>query len=341
MRHFNLLWIPQLSKAGMQRIFISILGGFLGATGFPADVKELAEPAIKATVNIYNMMLEQMLPTPSKSHYTFNLRDVSRVCQGILQITPKFCPDADAFLKLWAHETCRVFHDRLINHTDKSIFRGWIVDELKADNLGNREWDESMLTTLIFGGYMNTTLGVSGSVYESLEVTQSSDKFAEYLGDFNMSSTKPMNLVFFTDACLHLARLSRIVAQPRGCALLVGVGGSGRSSLVRMAASMWDMKCMSIEITRTYDNNSWRDDLKSFMFEAGCTNKPTIFLFSDTQIIKESMLEVRRQSLSPYLSLAPFHSSSHFMQLCSFRASLSLSLAHAVFVLVHTTTTRT
>ena len=48
---------------------------------------------------------------------------------------------------------------------------------------------------------------------------------------------------------------------------------------------------MGIEITRTYDNNSWRDDLKSFMFEAGCENRPTIFLFSDTQIIKESMLE--------------------------------------------------
>jgi dynein heavy chain len=51
------------------------------------------------------------------------------------------------------------------------------------------------------------------------------------------------------------------------------------------------MKFMGIEITRTYDNNSWRDDLKSFMFEAGCENRPTIFFFSDTQIIKESMLE--------------------------------------------------
>merc|ERR1719313_1462317 len=48
---------------------------------------------------------------------------------------------------------------------------------------------------------------------------------------------------------------------------------------------------MNIEITRTYDNNSWRDDLKSFMFAAGCENKNTVFLYSDTQIIKESMVE--------------------------------------------------
>jgi dynein heavy chain len=290
-RHFNLLWIPQLSKEGMQRIFINILSGFFSASGFAAEVKELAEPSIKATVNIYNLMLDQMLPTPSKSHYTFNLRDVSRVCQGILQMTPAKCEDAESYLRLWAHETCRVFHDRLINNEDKATFCGWIIDELKSDNLGNRDWEASTLKTIVYGGYMNTTSGVTGQIYKQEDVVASADKFAEYLNDYNAASTKPMNLVFFTDACLHLARLSRIIAQPRGCALLVGVGGSGRSSQVRMAAAMWEMKCMSIEITRTYDNNSWRDDLKSFMFEAGCENRPTIFLFSDTQIIKESMLE--------------------------------------------------
>ena len=159
------------------------------------------------------------------------------MCQGILQVTPKCCEDGESYLRLWAHETCRVFHDRLISHEDKATFCGWICDELKADNLGNREWDPDVLKTIVYGGFMNTTMGVTGQTYREEPVDASAEKFAEYLSDYNLASTKPMNLVFFTDACLHLARLSRIVAQPRGCALLVGVGGSGRSSLVRMAAS--------------------------------------------------------------------------------------------------------
>jgi len=139
--------------------------------------------------------------------------------------------------------------------------------------------------------YMNTMQGVSGAVYEEVELKSSGAKFDEYLQDYNLNTTKPMNLVFFDDCITHLARISRIITQPRGCALLVGVGGSGRQSLVRLAASMWEYRCAGIEITRTYDTAAWRDDLKSFMFMAGCESQPVVFLFSDTQIVKESMLE--------------------------------------------------
>ena len=60
----------------------------------------------------------------------------------------------------------------------------------------------------------------------------------EYLEDYNQVNTAKMNLVMFMDAIRHLSRISRVLRQPLGNALLLGMGGSGRQSLTRLATHM-------------------------------------------------------------------------------------------------------
>ena len=100
-----------------------------------------------------------------------------------------------------------------------------------------------------------------------------------------------MKLVMFLDACDHVSRISRVLRQPQGHALLLGVGGSGRQSLSRLGSFIANYKISQIEVIKGYNMTNWREDIKKVLMTAGVENKPLTFLFVDTQIINEQMLE--------------------------------------------------
>ena len=86
---------------------------------------------VMATMAVYKSAVEHFLPTPSKSHYVFNLRDFARVVRGVLLVPSSRMDEGDKLLRLWAHEVYRVFYDRLIDNKDRNMFFDIIKDTMK------------------------------------------------------------------------------------------------------------------------------------------------------------------------------------------------------------------
>ena len=68
------------------------------------------------------------MPTPAKSHYIFNMRDISKVFQGLYLANKNFCESKEQIIKLWGHEILRVFYDRLVDDEDQKKFKK-LLDE--------------------------------------------------------------------------------------------------------------------------------------------------------------------------------------------------------------------
>lgn len=209
-----------------------------------------------------------MLPTPDKSHYIFNLRDLSKCVQGILQASNTHYNQELQILRLFFHETTRVFHDRLINDEDKAIFNNIMYEVcLKHFNRPVLKKDEP---PILFGDFMVFGKPKNERIYEEISDHKKLESILnDYIEDYNSMTGKSMRLILFQDALEHTVRLARLLRSDRGYGLLVGVAGMGKQSLTRLAAHVNEYKCLQIELKRNYDINGFHEDLRVIYRFAG------------------------------------------------------------------------
>lgn len=80
-RHFNVIGYTELDNSTIKSIFNALVEFFLRR--HPEDVRNLTPRLVESVMTVYYRVKEDLLPTPSKSHYTFNLREIWKVFQGI------------------------------------------------------------------------------------------------------------------------------------------------------------------------------------------------------------------------------------------------------------------
>ncbi|KAF0872101.1 DYH10 protein, partial [Crocuta crocuta] len=291
---FSVFNVPFPSEESLHLIYSSILKGHTSV--FHESIQAVSDKLTLCTLALYTTIVQDLPPTPSKFHYIFNLRDLSRVFNGLVLTNPERFQTVTQMVRVWRNECLRVFHDRLINETDKQLVQdhiGTLVMEHFNDDV-----EVVMRDPILFGDFRTALQEEEARIYEDIQDYEAAKAlFQEILEEYNESNTK-MNLVLFDDALEHLTRVHRIIRMDRGHALLVGVGGSGKQSLARLAAFTAGYEVFEILLSRGYSENNFREDLKNLYLKLGTENKMMIFLFTDAHVAEEGFLELVNNMLT-------------------------------------------
>jgi dynein heavy chain, axonemal len=287
-RHYTVLSCLTPESAVLFTIFNQILDSHLSK--FDASISQLTNKIVSSSIEIFNKIVAnpQFMPQAKKFHYQFNLRDLSKVIQGLMLAQPNLYRNAPPrFIKLLLHENNRVYGDRLIFPEDMEELDKYIMTSLKAFEVDH---DEVFKQPVIFTSFVTIFHGNEKAYLPIQEYDELKECLNHKLEEYNESNAT-MNLVLFAVAMEHVCRIARIIDQPAGNALLIGVGGSGKQSLSRLASFLLEYDVMQIMVSTNYGMEALKGDLQTLYQKAAVRpGTPFVFLLTDTQIQSESFL---------------------------------------------------
>jgi dynein heavy chain len=287
-RHFATFAVVFPSAESLFTIYNAILGDHLENPGnkFPFLVKKLCTNVVNATLALHAKVSQVFSPTAIKFHYIFNLRDLTNVFQGMLFSTNECIQTPTDLVRLWAHESMRVYRDKLADGKDLETFDKAQKDILKK-SFDDIPEQEVLINPLI---YCHFARGIGEPKYMPIQNWEALNKIlTDALKGYNELNAA-MDLVLFEDAMMHICKINRILESPRGNALLVGVGGSGKQSLSRLAAYISSMEVFQVTLRKGYGIPDLKNDLANLYQKTGLKNLGTVFLMSDAQVADEKFL---------------------------------------------------
>uniref|UniRef100_H0ZBP1 Dynein axonemal heavy chain 8 n=1 Tax=Taeniopygia guttata TaxID=59729 RepID=H0ZBP1_TAEGU len=309
-RQFSVFNCTLPSNTSIDKIFGIIANGYFHpCREFNPEVCDMVGKLVSTGRILWQRTKAKMLPTPSKFHYIFNLRDLSRIWQGMLTIKAEECKTSTVILKLFKHECTRVIADRFNTPEDTAWFEKTL--DKTIEEYVEADLSEVLQAEPYFVDFLRDEPEPTGEEAEDAELQAPKvyeeipsyeflcNKLRVYQSQYNENIRGSfLDLVFFKDAMTHLIKVSRIIRTAYGNALLVGVGGSGKQSLSKLASFIAGYKIFQITLTRSYNVTNLAEDLKVLYRTAGQEGQGITFIFTDNEIKEESFLEYVNNLLS-------------------------------------------
>uniref|UniRef100_A0A8D0L2M4 Dynein axonemal heavy chain 11 n=1 Tax=Sphenodon punctatus TaxID=8508 RepID=A0A8D0L2M4_SPHPU len=285
-RHFSVFAVHFPGMEALVTIYSKIINTHFQHWDFSYSVMKSVCTLVQAAICLHQKMVQNFLPNAIRFHYVFNLRDLTHLFQGMLFASPECVRFPVDLVHLWLHESSRVYSDKLMEEKDIEHFTKVLIDTAKRyfEGVDEHVFIHKPLIYCHFAHGVGEPRYFPVSDWEKL--TRILTDALEHYNELHAA----MNLVLFEDAIQHICRISRILEAPYGNALLIGVGGSGKQSLCRLAAFLSSLEVFQIALRKGYAIHDLRSDIAALYFKVGVKNIGTVFLHTDAQIPDERFL---------------------------------------------------
>ena len=311
-----------IDNNAVSKIYDIILTNYLSGYPEESDMASFKDKLIAATVQLYSAVKAELPRTPIKFHYVFNIRDISKIFQGFCLLTKENFPTKESLLKLWRHEALRVLSDKLRENNDQKKVEALIESNINANFSDLAE--EALSKPCLHCDFMKVNFydeevdpetkvpKMEERFYQNVESYEVVKKFLDSsLEAYKDFEGQAINLVFYDECIDHLLRIHRIIRIQDGNALLVGVGGSGKQSLTKIATFIARYELWGIKITSKFEEKHFREQLLELFrkFIEQKPMRPITFLFTDEQVLDEGFLELINNILTTGIVPAIFEKS--------------------------------
>ena len=294
-RHFAVVHVPPPDGEAVVTMYAVLFRRYFSEKhGFLTEVTRCANDVGEIMHAVLDACCTKLRPTPLSFHYQFNLKDLSRVFDGLRLATPEVVASVGALGQLLRNELLCAFGDKLISASEvrwlATSVDARLSEQLKVPvaelSCPDKLW--SVLRPAKNDGQKDLPIIAS---YQAVPASALKQAFSDRHDVYNENNRKsPLSLVWSGFFIQCLSRVVRVLSTKRGSMTLLGVGGSGKCSLARMGAYATQARIVMLRTNAQYTFANLMDEVKE-NFKAALNGCSVAFILSDNDPISSSVLE--------------------------------------------------
>ncbi|WFD21602.1 hypothetical protein MEQU1_000257 [Malassezia equina] len=279
LRHVPVVLVGYPSAHALEQIYATLARALLRPA--PA-LRGYAEALARGMVQYYEAT-QAHFTVAQHAHYVYSPRELTRWIRGLYRMLPEQDDlSLPELVARWAHEAQRVFQDRLVTPDD----RAWSetrLEEVAQAVFPGVDVPRVLARPLLYSDWLSrTNERVDREALRSYAQARLRG-FADEALDTEL---------VLHDAVLDLAlACDRVLQQPAGHLLLVGVAGSGRTTVARFCAWLRGLTLYSLPSAKSYDEARFDDDLRALLRRVGVRGERVCWTLDESQVAAPSRVE--------------------------------------------------